>query len=394
MKSLLCMTTALVTSGFVLATGPAMAEQEGEQRIQIGIEGYFQQWGVAANQDVDGVDGLDVDTSPVDQKHNSEIYFTGSATLDDGLTIGVEVQLEANTDDGNQIDESYMFVETDDWGRIDLGDTDNAAIKLSVAAPNGGVTVNDGDLVGIEAFVLPDGFEGTNTLIDTTILQLFDDTSGKFNYFTPRIGGVQIGLSYIPQFEDGGDNNNSIVRTKVGGETSGPVKNGFAAGINYEEDFEAFGISTYAGYLFGQSSGADGGSDVQGVGAGLLVTVGGVEIGGSFAHANGDVPGDQRVDGHSFDVGAAYQFGPYRVGLTYMRGESDGSNISNSDQHLDQVVLSGTYTLGPGVDLVGGLFYYDADGQQQLAEANLAAGDGGIKDNEGYGLATGFKLEF
>jgi hypothetical protein len=65
MKTMLHATTALVTSGLVLATGAALAEQEDEQKVQIGIEGYFQQWGVAANQDVDGVDGLDVDTSPL-----------------------------------------------------------------------------------------------------------------------------------------------------------------------------------------------------------------------------------------------------------------------------------------------------------------------------------------
>lgn len=388
----LASTTAALAVLVIGSANDAVAA-EGEQKIAIGIEGFFQQWGVAASQDVDGVDGFDVGTSTLDQKHNSEIYFTGSIDLESGLTIGLEVQLEANTTD-NQIDESYMFVETERFGRIDLGDTDNAAIKLGVAAPNGGVGVNDGDLVGIEAFVLPDGFEGTNTLIDTTILQLFDDTSGKFNYFSPRVGGVQIGLSYIPQFEDGGDNNNSINRVQTGGETSGPVKDGFAVGANYTEEFGDVGVAAYAGYLFGQSSGADGGDDVQGVGAGLLLSFGGIEVGGSFARADGDVPGEQEVDGHSFDVGAAYQTGPYRIGLTYMRGESEGSTLDASKQRLDQVVLSGTYSLGPGVDLVSGLFYYDADGEPQLARANLAAGDGGIDGNDGYGLATGLKLEF
>jgi hypothetical protein len=354
------------------------------ERVQMRIEGEFQQWAAAVRQNVDTGDGSDVDTSLLDQKHNSEIYFVGEAELTNGITVGLTVELEANTD-GNQIDQSYLYLEHPEFGLIQAGDTDNAPVNMHIGAPDGGVSVNDGDLVGIEAFVFPDGFEETNTLIDTTNLQLGDDTSGKFNFYTPRYGGFQIGLSYIPQFEDGGDNNNSISRV----DNDGPVEYGFAAGVSFSEEFDDLGVEAYAGYLTGDTPAAEGSSNVQGAGAGLLLAYAGFEAGGSFAWSNGDTPGGNSIDGHAFDVGIAYETGPYRVGVTYIKGVTRGSRAESSDQRLDQAVVSGTYRIGPGVDLVGGIFYYDADG-----EKGLVAGTDGIESNSGFGFVSGLKLTF
>jgi hypothetical protein len=393
MRTLLYATTALTAAGLIVgAAGDARAQSEDEQKIKIEIHGYFQQWGVAANQDIDGAAGIDFDASPFDQKHNSELCFVGATQLSSGIEVGIQVQMEANTSE-DQIDESFMYVEGD-WGLLQIGDTDNAAYKMAVVAPNGGVTVNDGDLVGISAFALPDFFAGTSTTIDTTPLVLTDDDSGKFNYFTPRYAGFQLGVSYIPQFESGGDNNNSIVRTQTDAGTTGPVQDGVAVGLNYEGEFAGIGVSASGGYLYGDPSGESGSADVNGFNGGVLFEISGIEFGGSFTQAYGDVEDNRSLRGHAYDVGIAYSFGPYKVGVTYIRGVSEGDIDDSSDQRLDQVVVSGTYTLGPGVDLVGGLFYYDADGEPEVAAANAAAGDGGIQGNDGYGAAAGFKLTF
>src|SRR3546814_15132709 len=42
---------------------------------------------------------------------DSEIHFVGSTTLDNGIEFGVNVQLEANTNSGDQIDESYLYAQ-------------------------------------------------------------------------------------------------------------------------------------------------------------------------------------------------------------------------------------------------------------------------------------------
>src|SRR5512134_3916913 len=104
MKKLLYGTTALATAGIVAGiAGDASAAE----RLKLGLGGYHQQWVVFSNQDIDGLEPNNYNS--VDQKHNSEVCFIGETTLDNNLTFGVNVQLEANTD-GDQIDESFMYV--------------------------------------------------------------------------------------------------------------------------------------------------------------------------------------------------------------------------------------------------------------------------------------------
>jgi outer membrane protein OmpU len=376
--------SAVVTPALTLVSAPALAPaMADEEPIRIWINGDIQQWAVAAGQDIDTGDGADIGTSPFDQKHNSDLTFHGETVLDGGLTIGLRVEMEANTDE-SQITESYLYVENR-YGLVQIGDTDSSPINMHVGAPDGGVSVNDGDLVGIEAFVLPEGFDEGNTLIDSTYLQLGDDASGKFSYYTPRIGGVQLGISYIPRFEDGGNDNNSIDR--VDGE--GPTTDGVAVGVNLEQEWDEADVEAYAGYLFGDTAPADGSTNVQGAGAGLVIGVSGVEVGGSVAWATGDRPDDESFDGYSFDLGIAYETGLYQIGLTYIRGVSEGARDDSGNQRLDQAVLGGTITLGDGVDLVGALFYYAADGEKALV-----TGTNGVAANHGYGLATGLKVTF
>ncbi len=368
-----------------LAVMPAAAAAAAEP-ISLGLAGFHQQWLVAAGQRLkNGAGDHPFDDQRVDQKHNSEIWFTGRTELASGLSIGLSVQLEANTA-ADTIDESYLFMGNATLGRIEIGDTDNAAYKLAVVAPSGGVSLNDGDLVRIGAFALPAGFDPANTTIDTSPLQLTDNDSGKFSFYTPRYAGLQFGLSYIPQFEPaGGDDNRSVVRNSG----AGPVRDGVAAAVNYR-DLLAGGVAFNAslGVLWGDSPPSEGHDPLIGVNGGLVLGWGGFEFGGSATKASGHVPAGRSLDGYAFDLGLAYAIGPYRVGVTYQRGISDGSRADGARQHLDQGVLSASYTLGPGVAAVGGVFVYDADGEKDAAGAN------GVAGNDGIGLATGLKLSF
>ena len=353
--------------------------------IRVRIEGDFQQWVVAADQNISGQRDAETATNTVDEKNNSELFFIGETKLDNGVTIGFLVALEAYSDAGGQIGDSFLYLERDHWGLVQVGDTDNVAINMHVGAPDGGISVNDGDLVGIEAFVLPAGFEESNTLIDTTILQLGDDSSGKISYYSPRIDGLQLGVSYIPQFEDGGNSNSSQIRI----DGQGPTTYSVATAVNFEGSLGDVDVQAYAGGLVADVAPANGSGNPWGVGVGAVLTLGGFEVGGSFAKASGDAALGQSLDGTSFDLGVVYEVGEYRIGLTYIRGVSRGARSDSSDQRLDQAILSGTYALGPGIDLVGGLFYFDADG-----EKGVAAEEDGVAGNHGFGFATAIKLAF
>ena len=100
-------------------------------------------------------------------------------------------------------------------------------------------------------------------------------------------------------------------------------------------------------------------------------------------NAYGGTPGSPiRSNGMSWTAGAAYEFGPYKVGLDYMHGENNKTTGGGVDR-LEQGVISGTYTLGPGIRLVGGIFYYDWQEENRMSE-----------NRNGIGGATGLKLAF
>ncbi|MGF1641669.1 MAG: porin, partial [Rhodospirillales bacterium] len=103
MKHFLYGTTALATAGLIAGVAGNAAAAE---RIKVGIAGYHQQFMVYTDQDYENnaVSGARQSTNDFDQKHNSEICFIGETTLDNGITFGINVQLEANTS-GDQIDE-------------------------------------------------------------------------------------------------------------------------------------------------------------------------------------------------------------------------------------------------------------------------------------------------
>lgn len=388
MKKLLYGTTALATAGLVFA---AAGEAKAADRLQLEVHGYMQQWMVLNDVGMTDLDagngGNPWDLATVDQKHNSEVCFEGSFKLDNQITIGVNVQLEANTS-GDQIDESYLFISTENLGKLIVGDENNAAYLLQVTAPTGGLSHNQGVLTSLpnQGFVpAPQGVSFDDTTMGGTLLRFDDNDSGKFSYISPRFAGFQIGVSYIPSFESGGDNNNSIVR--VDG-ANGPGTNGniygYAAGLNYKEKFGSFGVEASLAGMYGDTSPVAGSNDLYAASGGLLLTFGGFEIGGSYTHAQGDRNATQEYDGYGYDVGIAYNFGPYKVGLAYQRATNEGDPNNNSEQRADYLILSGTYTLGPGVRFIAGVYGADVQGEDgvatgnQLQEANLIGAAAGL----------------
>jgi hypothetical protein len=437
MKKILLATTALATAALVAgAAGDAAAQEttsKAAERIKVGISGYHQQWGVGVAQDIKDTGSNSIKTNPVDEKHNSEICFVGQTTLDNGLTVGVNVQMEANTEQGDQIDESYLFLQGPSFGQIILGDENNAGYLLHVTAPDGGISLDSGDFVNIDAWVNTGISSYFDTPVGTTNLRLTDNDSGKFTYITPRFAGVQAGVSFIPQTEGGGDDNNGayFVRnnnpTYQGTQIStsrSKYKNGWAGGVNYTQSFGSVGVQGSLGAMYfdrgkQQPVGGKNGSDLFAWNSGLQLSFGGFSVGGAFMQSPNKntvqttqtstttisgAPGaptttrstssTYSLGGWSYTVGAAYEFGPYKIGLDYMYGQSDGviastnpglANNLGNDQSLEQAVLSGTWTMGPGIRLVGGVFMYDLNTDTpQVTGYN----------NQGYGAATAIKLAF
>jgi hypothetical protein len=389
---------------------PAPYVSKAAERIKLGLSGYYQQWAVATDQSfrtkaAPGAASVHQATNFVDNKHNSEICVIGQTTLDNGLTIGVNVQIEAFSE-SDVIDESYLFLQSPTAGQLIVGDENNAGYLLHVTAPDGGISLDSGDLLNIVAFETG-GAAFFDTPLGTTNLRLNDNDSGKFTYITPRFAGFQAGVSYIPEFEAGGDNNSALRKVGTGstiGGTAGRNQgqyNGVAGGLNFTDTFGPVGVQASGGILSAQAfSGGPNISDSELIAynAGAQFSFAGFSVGGGWMWVpqgqrgiNGTAPAATvagvpvgtplKFNGQSWTVGGAYEFGPYKVGLDYMTGTNNKTSGGGVDR-LEQAIVSGTYTLGPGIRLVGGVMYYDWQEENRLSQ------------NNGIGGLTGLKLAF
>ncbi|MEW5728208.1 MAG: porin, partial [Pseudomonadota bacterium] len=118
MKKVLIASTALVAAGMMTA-GAAQASE----KIKLNLGGFSKWWVVGQWNDDKYQRNAIADYNSVDVKGDNEIFFGGSTTLDNGMKVGVQIELEAggHTDQSSDtIDESYMFVETG-FGKFIVG---------------------------------------------------------------------------------------------------------------------------------------------------------------------------------------------------------------------------------------------------------------------------------
>ncbi|GAB5387745.1 MAG: porin [Alphaproteobacteria bacterium] len=345
-KALLFGTTALVAAGLVATDASAKA-------FEVEVGGFMEQWVGVADNDIDSVQTLN-------QWSDTEIHFTGETTLDNGVTVGINVQLEGNTS-GDQIDESFAYIEGD-FGRVNLGSENSAPYLMQRIAPNYGMPINSGD---VNKHLV--GFGGGLTTRGATTIEVGGDNDGqKITYFTPVLGpGFRLGVSVTPDIDTtGGDINVARV-------TARPFDWGLSAGAEFVNSTDMFEYALTGGIYYGDEAGAS--EDFLAYSAGVnLKFGGGFEVGGSVAWDDTD-SNASGTEGVGYDLGIGYMSGPWGLSLTYF-----GSDMEAAD--MDQTVIQGSvmYQLGTGVSLAGSIGY----------------GDDELVDNDGYYGTGGLILNF
>ncbi|MCY4319266.1 MAG: porin [Alphaproteobacteria bacterium] len=230
MRKTLLATTALAAAG-AFAAGPVLAADMAD-KLTVGVGGYMQQWiGVSSLDGPDG-DGKTADGG-VSQYHDSEIFFRGSLEADNGLTFSVKVELEANTH-ADVIDESQATV-SGSFGQVVIGSEDDPATIMHYGNKDVGVGLNCGDAGFINGLLSCARSGGVGL---GTAGHLIGGDSQKVAYYTPRMEGVQFGVSYSPEsLEDG--------------EVGSPIHNDHEAvslGLNYMGGIGDVTLALSAGY--------------------------------------------------------------------------------------------------------------------------------------------------
>ncbi len=349
MRKVLLGTTAMVAAG-MLASAPSAIAAE---KLKLGVSGYMEQWfGYTAQ---DGVSGQDF--SGFNQIMDAEVFFKGSTELDNGLTVGVDVQLEGNTG-GDTIDESYMWI-SGSFGQFILGSENSAQYKMGYGPSDFGIGLISGDqpswvtpiadAEGDKINLTGKGYwrnpMGSSSWVEVLGM---NDTQG-ISYYTPRFQGVQIGLTYTPEASGAGEDNGSM------GNRDTDNTDAISAGINYKQSFDNASVGASLGYGTVTRTMAADDSDPTALSMGLTVGVGGFGLGASYATFD-----DSGVkNGEGYAVGANYAMGPWGLSLTYFHGERDGTMMDDGtlmDQAAANTVhLSAKYALGPGVTAKGTL---------------------------------------
>ncbi len=396
MKSILYGTTALMAVGLMAGTAVAA------EKISLGLGGYWAAQASFGNNESDAA-GADSGLRDHGFGQESEIYFSGKTTMDNGIKVGVMVQLEGETS-GDQIDNTYIW-SSGSFGRIEYGETWGPSLLMSYGTV--GEKNRTGDFTSHVPFVTLNGLNFNSYGGGAGVNGL---PSEKLGYYTPRMGGFQVGVSYAPEPKNASatGTRDSDQGTQVGAEM-------VDLGINYTGDFSSMKVGIFGSYYTSQTeggaptaavaavaqststtqtaggdaivtlataivpaaAGAAAAADVDGHSVGAQVSSNGVRVGGRYTRHT-DI-GGAGLDRVNWRVGADYSSGAWGVGATYHVAEQDvTASTEDSSTYLS---VGASYNLSPGVQMYGGVLFvtYDDDAGAAASEGENSFGILGTK---------------
>ncbi|HEY9038272.1 MAG TPA: porin [Roseovarius sp.] len=390
-----------------IALGVAMAAPAAAQEWDVSFGGFMSQH--IGYADIGGTVAAGRDLDGVDIHSSTEIIFTPSITLDNGLTFGVNVQLEGENAGNSQIDESYMTISSDTLGRIVVGSENSAGYSLMTSAPV--VTSMAINSPSISTFI---PFSGVETSGGDGIfgfrqagLSSFTEVGGnndvqRLTYYTPSFNGLTLGVSYAPTGDVNVGNSFNVDKNQV-------LSDIFDIGVNYSQTFGTTTVTLAARYGTGSAPsystvtntgpGPDGlngtaddlsvttttlntDSDPETWGVGAQIGFGAFAIGASYAeNDNGALDG--AGDSEGWNLGMTYDIaGPWAVEAVTYQGEVD-TGAFKADYEAYRIGAS--RDLGPGVDWDIYVAYVNADNGEVGVDRSTV---------DGTVIGTGINLSF
>jgi len=322
MKKVLFGTTALMAAAAytsVAFADPITLSIGGKQEVFFGVGDVDNEGGEAWSNT-----GMATDT---------ELYFTGSTTLDNGITVRAIIQLEAEDNNDRNADEQAIQL-SGGFGAIQLGQRQGYVGQMQYNGPEAGV-------IGW------DEYDDSWAEIDF-VDPYYTDDDLSVSYVTPSFFGFSLAATYAPD-----SSNNDDSQFEDWNATGSNYKDLFAVGGAFDNEFS--GIGLHADVTYNKHYGVGATADREMIRGGAAVTYMGFEVGGNFSHW--DYDGSDN-DQEAWLVGAGYENGPYHVAVNYRNGWAD-SVIGDTDQHA--VMFSANYVLAPGIDLGAAVFYADQD---------------------------------
>jgi outer membrane protein OmpU len=372
MKKSLYSTTALVAAGVMtLGVSGAMAAEK-INPVKLGISGYMKaligygdQSGSFVNTGTDttrdGYDGFN-------QLTDSEIHFTGGTKLDNGITVGVHVELETDQVDAAIIDHSYLSL-SGNFGTVRLGSGASITALLSKSGGNvGAIPLTNGDTNNW--VVAPAAITGVNVSTNNA-----SNDAMKIVYMTPTLfGGLVVGANYTAS------ETNLNSAPLVGGD-GGTELQTFAGSAAYTTKFNSATIAADVGYWASKGPAATSTTNWRG---GLKVGFGPWTIGTSRKETNDDKLIDANAN-DTYDAALSWKGGDWTIGVQMVNSTAELTKEISGDDEVTKYSIGAVYNMGPGIDLVGTIAHVNFDDEAQNTTAN---------NNTGMAAVGGVSVKF
>ena len=360
------MRKTLLGSTMLVGAGCGVADTAAADGIKLEIGGSYQgAAGVVFAEDFSKSSGIgDGNLRSYVFKQDVEIHFSGETTLNNGLTVGADIELQGQTDGEDQIDKVYAYFRGA-FGELRFGDLEEAYAQLCYLVPTAS------DLFGADSpnFNFSNagiaGYAATNG----TCYGL-DDNATKVVYFSPTFGGFQFAASFTPDNTEDTRNTLAGAGTRLTNDEAQNSEN-LSLAVTFKHDFDDFNVTAGGGSTrsFQKESNPGNVDPARGYNAYAQVTYADVTVGiASELRQNfGATSADQWV----FGAGVAYEFDDWTIGFGWTHGDyekavgANGVGPFNADH--DIYSLTASYDLADGVSIDGVIEYSnyrsrDADG--------------------------------
>lgn len=280
----------------------------------------------------------------------AELRLEVSGSADNGLNYGFKVEINANTDDTEVADEARLEL-YGRWGTLQLGDEDGADNVMNYGGETllGAAGGFDGDH---NDYFFRAGWADGSILASSNAAALpilagdtGDDT--KITYYSPRIGGFQIGGSYTPTSNKGDSFKTDTIR-----------EGHYGLGLNFDRSFGDFRLRGSAVYAAAEINAKytlwdiylD---DISAWSAGAIVGWGPFSIGGNYTDNGGSgQPTSFDVDTGYWNVAAALEFGRVYLSAGYFESKFRWGP-EYPDSNYIHTTVTADYSLAPGLTLYG-----------------------------------------
>ena len=368
MNKLLLGTTALVGASILMA-GAAYAAKP-----KLTVKAFVKFEVLGSDQDLEKITGQSPNRG-YGFVSDSEVTVEGVGVTDGGLKWRGHIEME--TDAGSTGNDETWIRFSGSWGQINLGSEDGAedlmqhGAQKAHSAGDGGV---DGDWVDAIDW---NGGGISGRLVDGAKMERDSSDAMKATYFTPRVGGVQLGVSFTPDEGTSG--------RRADADDDGDFSATWGIGANFVKKIGGASVAVSAvGHIGDPEDETE--EDLRAWAAGASIGYGNWRVGANYQDLGetGTAKIDTSEDSTSFSVGVGYSQGPINLGVSYIHSEVDFPALSGEDEG-DAVVVGATYSLGGGASVYGDVFWFDTDHDH--------TGDSG-PGNEGVGFLIGTAVKF